>query len=237
MARPGYLSLYADDKTQKIFDEFTKMKGIKKTEALSQMLEIYMLSTDEKLYLDLKKKSLGLSEAKSLILTKEDARMINDYIFLKLTDTATIGGDVISGDLVIKAYMKSIETHGYSWFSTHSLHFGMAQKKVDYYNQIILNGEKVKILFALGSGVNEICYSATVTEIVSAREDVSCPGDAGTIPAEFGRDETGRIWFKLEEINEEHDIKAENLVFRSNGHRVKDAISHSQLSFGYVYLK
>lgn len=43
MGRLGYMSLYADEKTQQIFDEFVKIKGIKKTKALSEMLEIYML--------------------------------------------------------------------------------------------------------------------------------------------------------------------------------------------------
>ena len=43
MGRPGYLSLYADERTQQIFDEFVKIKGTTKSTALSEMLEIYML--------------------------------------------------------------------------------------------------------------------------------------------------------------------------------------------------
>ena len=57
MGRPGYLSIYADKRTQKIFDEFTKIKGINKSTALTEMMEVYMLSQDEDLYLQLKKKS------------------------------------------------------------------------------------------------------------------------------------------------------------------------------------
>lgn len=55
MGRPGYLSLYADERTQQIFDEFVRIKGITKSTALTEMLEIYMLCQDESLYLDLKK--------------------------------------------------------------------------------------------------------------------------------------------------------------------------------------
>ena len=49
MGRPGYLSLYADERTQQIFDEFVKIKGVSKSTALTEMLEIYMLCTDEEL--------------------------------------------------------------------------------------------------------------------------------------------------------------------------------------------
>ena len=55
MGRPGYLSLYADERTQQIFDEFVRIKGITKSTALTEMLAIYMLCQDESLYLDLKK--------------------------------------------------------------------------------------------------------------------------------------------------------------------------------------
>ena len=60
MGRPGYLSLYADERTQQIFDEFVKIKGVSKSTALTEMLEIYMLCTDEELYQELLKKSLGV---------------------------------------------------------------------------------------------------------------------------------------------------------------------------------
>ena len=40
MARPGYVSLYADERTQKIFDEFIATKGITKSTALTDMMTI-----------------------------------------------------------------------------------------------------------------------------------------------------------------------------------------------------
>lgn len=64
MGRPGYLSLYADERTQQIFDEFVKIKGVSKSTALTEMLEIYMLCTDEELYQELLKKSLGVETAR-----------------------------------------------------------------------------------------------------------------------------------------------------------------------------
>ena len=64
MGRPSHMSIYADERTQQIFDEFTKVKGITKSTALTEMLEIYMLSQDEKLYIELKKKYHGVEVEK-----------------------------------------------------------------------------------------------------------------------------------------------------------------------------
>ena len=74
MGRPGYMSLYADERTQQIFDEFVKIKGIKKSTALTEMLEIYMLCQDEELYTELKKKSLGAEAAKQVLVQRADSR-------------------------------------------------------------------------------------------------------------------------------------------------------------------
>ena len=56
MARPGYVSLYADERTQKIFDEFIATKGITKSTALTDMMTIYMLAKDSELYNELLQK-------------------------------------------------------------------------------------------------------------------------------------------------------------------------------------
>ena len=152
MGRPGYMSLYADERTQQIFDEFVKIKGITKSTALSEMLEIYMLCQDEELYMELKKKSLGIETAKQVLLQRTDKNAINDYIFMKLGMSSDIDGNPMDGEETIRAYIENAAENGlgYTWFSTQSLHFGMAKKKVDYYNDLIELGETVKILFQQG---------------------------------------------------------------------------------------
>lgn len=237
MARPGYLSIYADERTQKIFDEFTKAKGISKSTALTEMMDIYMLAQDEELYLQLKKASLNVDYAKDLILQQEDNTKFNDFIFIKLSMTTSFNGEEINGEETVKAYIEAEKENGYTWFSTHSLHTGMAKEKVKFYNDAIKAGEPVKILFAIGMGINDVCYSASIQEIVSSRDEITCPGDPTTIPKEFGVTEKGKIWFKLSNIQEETQIKADMLRFRSNDEIVKSAITKSQFSFGYVYLK
>lgn len=238
MGRPGYMSLYADERTQKIFDEFTKEKGITKSTALSEMMEIYMICQDEQLYLNLKKKILGVEVAKQLILQSNDDRTVNDYIFIKLGESYTEDGDVLSGEETMRAYINNCETNGldYTWFSTGSLYFGMSEKKVDHYNKLCSKGEIVKMLFAIGGDINDICYSATVVGIISSREPIWCGDIPESVPVEFGEGERARIWIMIKNIKEEHDLKADMFCFRSNGNRLRQAITNSQFHFGYVYI-
>lgn len=238
MGRPGYMSLYADEKTQRMFDEFTKVKGITKSTALSEMMEIYMISQDEQLYLNLKKKMLGIEVAKQLVLQSSDERPVNDYIFIKLGDSFTDDGNILNGEATMHAYIRNCETNGleYTWFSTESLYFGMSKKKVDYYNRLCNKGEIVKMLFAIGGEVNEICYSATVVGIVSSKEPVWCGDLPESVPVEFGEGERARIWIMIKNIKKEYKLKADMFRFRSNGNSLRQAITSSQFHFGYVYI-
>lgn len=238
MARHGYISLYADERTQRIFDDFVRIKGITKSTALSEMMEIYMLSQDEKLYTELKKKHLGVDVAKHEILERTDARAVNDYIFMKLGISYDLDQNPIDGHDTIKAYQKNAEMNGlgYTWFSTDSLHFGMAKQKVAYYNKLVEHGEKVTILFAVADEENDICYTATVLEIQSARERIYCPGDAVCVPDEFGKEERAKIWIKIKDIKDEHNLKADMFRVRSSDANLKQIISNSQFHFGYAYL-
>ncbi len=236
MGRPGYMSIYADERTQKIFDEFTKIKGISKSTALTEMMDTYMLAQDEELYLQLKKASLNVDYAKELILQREDKTKVNDFIFMKLGTAISVDGTELDGEETIQSYIRAENENGYTWFSTHSLHTGMAKDKIDFYNNAIKSGESVKVLFALGMGINDVCYSASLQEIVSNRDEITCPGDPAAVPEEFGANEKGKIWFKLTDLKEETQIKADMLKFRSNDKSVKAAITRSQFHFGYVYL-
>lgn len=112
----------------------------------------------------------------------------------------------------------------------------MAKQKVAYYNELVNLGDKVTILFAVADEENDICHTATVLEIQSARERISCPGDAVCIPDEFGKEERAKIWIKIENIKEEHNLKADMFRVRSSDTNLKQVISNSQFHFGYVYL-
>lgn len=235
MARQGYLSLYADPRTREIFDKFLEIKGISKTVALSDMMILYMLCTDENLYNELYKESMGVEKIRQEVLDMKSEALENDYIVMKLNLAANADGGEMTGQEVIQAYMKNLQVNGlgYTCFSTQSLHHGMAPKKVAFYNECAKNGERVRILFAI-VGNNEIAYSADVQEIISNRDPISCPCDAASEPEEF-RGEQNRIWIKINNLKEENAIKASKLYFRTTGSNLKDVISKSQFHFGYVY--
>ena len=89
MPRPNYMTMPVSDSIQRVFDRFVTTKGITKTAALADMLELYMLATDENLYLQLKKEILNVEEVKGMILEKEsifnDSETLCDtFIFMKL---------------------------------------------------------------------------------------------------------------------------------------------------------
>lgn len=221
-----------------IFDEFVKIKGNTKTAALSDMMEIYMICQDEELYMELKKKYLGVKVAKQELLERRDSRAVNDYIFMKLSFSYDIYGNTIDGRKTIQAYQKNEKEnrYGYTWFSTNSLHMGMDKNKVKHYNQLAKRGEKVTILFATADANNDICYAATVLEIQSEKEPSLCPGDAACIPKEFDQNEKAKIWIRIKDIREENNLTAEMMNIRSSDANLKQVISSSQYHFGYVYL-
>lgn len=236
MARPGYMSIYADERTQGIFDEFCRIKGITKSTALTEMLDIYMLSQDEELYTELKKKALGIESARQMVAGASDVREVNDYVFMKLAAAYDTEGNPLDGEETIEAYIRNCDNNGlgYTWFSTQSLHSGMQRKKVEFYNRIIKKGEIVKILFAVSGDENDIKYSARILEIVSSRDNIRCPGDKKAVPEEFGENETGKIWIKITDISEETKLSADMMVVGSTGSNLKQVISNSQFHFGYV---
>ena len=58
MGRQNYMTITVADTIQDMFNEFVTIKGITKTAALNDVVEMYMLAKDEELYLNLKKKIL-----------------------------------------------------------------------------------------------------------------------------------------------------------------------------------
>ena len=238
MGRPGYISIYVDDKTNQMFDKFIKLKGQTKSDALGEMMEIYMLCQDEELYMNLKKEALGVEKVKQAVLSRADIRAVNDFIFMKLGYSIDGEGNQLGGEETIDAHIRNCNENGlgYTWFATDSLTWGMAKKKVAYYNNLVQIGEIVHMLFAFGyEDNNEIGYVADVLEIASSRDAIPCPGDDGTEPEEFAG-QKAKIWIKITNIREEHNLKAEMLKVRSTDSNLKQVITTSQFHFGYVYL-
>lgn len=237
MGRQNYMTITVADSIQDIFNEFVAAKGITKTAALNDVLEMYMLAKDEDLYLELKKKHLKVEQAKNMIADRDDVSIKEtDYIFMKLGMTEA-NGKPIDGEETLALYCADEATRGYTWFSTQSLFFGMSDTKVIQYNERIKSGKQVRILFAINNKNfdNEIAFSASVEEISSAKAPVPCP-DGLNYPSAF-HGELARIWVKISELKLETNITADMLKITSTGRSLKQTICDSQYHFGYVSLK
>lgn len=238
MGRQNYMTVTVADTIQDMFSEFVTIKGITKTAALNDMVEIYMLAKDEELYLKLKKKYLNVEGVKNMIADRDSVAddTIPEYLFIKLGISETVDGDELDGEETIKVYMDDETNRGYTWFSTQSLFYGMSQERVKYYNNKILEGKQINILFAINNENfdNDIAFNADVLEIFSAKSPVKCPDEG--LPVEFDG-EKARIWIKLANIHEETQINASMMQITSTGRDLKQTISNSQYHFGYVSFK
>lgn len=235
MPRANFISVPVSTTMQAIFDDFVKQKDIAKTTALSDMIELYMLATDEELYLNLKKKRLGAGRVKEMILAKDNVytqeQFSDTLLFIKLGTAETKNGELCDGDDTINYYIEDEKARGYTWFSTDSLHYGMSKRNVSYFKRFLQQGMTVKMLFAHSDWDNDIKYSAEVLDIVSEAEQIKCP-EAGAFPSVWL--DSALIWIKVRNIKEEQELTASDLAIKSTGRSVKTIISNSQFHFGYV---
>ena len=216
MGRQNYMTITVADTIQDMFNEFVTIKGITKTAALNDVVEMYMLAKDEELYLNLKKKYLNVEGMKDMIADRDSKidDSIPEYLFMKLGISATNEGDELDGEETVRVYMNDEKIRGFTWFSTQSLFYGMSQDRVKYYNNQIAAGKKVKILFAVNNENfdNDIAFSADVVEVFSAKLPVECPEER--LPVEFDG-EKARIWIKLVNIQYETKINASMMQITS----------------------
>lgn len=240
MPRQNFMTISVPDTTQEMFNDFVARKGITKSAALTDVLELYMLANDEPLYLELKKKYLN-SEAVRDMLISNNSHIANDddIIFMKL-GTKNYCNKSFLEDATMQIYLNDCANRGYTWFSTQSLFFGMSADRVKSFNKKIRDGQSVTILFAGStilnqSKINDIGYAAEVLDICSEKEPIPCPDVDGT-PADFNG-EKARIWLKLKNVREEHNIKASMLKVTSTGRDLKQVISTAQFHYGYVSFK
>lgn len=240
MPRKNYMTINAHETVQQMFDEFVLQRGLTKTVALNDMLEMYMIAKDEELYMELKQKYLNIESVRQM-LSDRDSDEVNlsdeSYIFMKLATSRDNQGNEYDGHETMQLYIADQAKRGFTWFSTQALYYGMSPKRVAAYNKAISLGEKVTIIFAIGrtaGGNNDIAYKANVLEIKSFTEPKSLSND--DYPAAW-LGETARIWIKIEDLQPESTLKAQLFQITSSGVDLQQVINNSQYHFGYVNLK
>lgn len=234
MARQDYMTIAVQRSTQEIFRKFVEQKGLTVKEALSDMLELYMLATDAELYMELKGENLNVEAIRNMILDRNSLASKNDCLFMKLGYSKTKSGDTIGGRDTIAAYMRNCNKNGYTWYSTNSLKSGMNDEKVKKYNEMAKAGH-LKIYFAMNQDNidNDIAYVADVDEIVSFSQPAKAPCEDYEYPEEWICCKNN-IWIKIHNLKEEKDVKAEDFVVVSTGNGLKDVIKRGQYIFGYI---
>ena len=234
MARQDYMTIAVQKSTQEIFRKFVDIKGFTVKEALSDVLEMYMIAQDAQLYMTLKNDCLNIEAARNMIQDRNKKVSKNDSLFIKLGYSKTGTGEVLSGHDTIEAYMRNCAINGYTWYSTNSLKSGMKEEKVRKYNELAKQGY-LKIYFAMNQDDidNDIAYVATVEEIISYTQPTVAPCQDYEYPTEW----TGaknNIWIKIKNLQKEESLSANNFIVSSTGNNLKDVIKKGQYIFGYI---
>lgn len=239
-----YMSISADADVQQIFEKFLTEKKIKKSVALTGFLEIFMIATDEELYLKLKKESLNVEKVKDRIeqeisqnsegeMTEISNEDWKDGIILRMTPQVVASGDELNEEEILKKYRQVEEEKGFSWISMNgpSRGSGINPKLLDDFCQRLELGEHIPIYFLWNS---EVQWSADIIEMVSGAVKIECPEDTSAVPVEF-RDEENRTWLKIINLKREEEYGIDDLIIAGNGHSVRSVLLNSQLVFGYVH--
>lgn len=234
MARQDYMTIAVQKSTQEVFRKFVEIKGLTVKEALSDVLEMYMLAQDVELYLTLKKQYLNAEEVKNMIFDRSAKVSKNNSLFMKLGKSETNSGEILGGHGTMEVYMRNCEANGYTWYSTNSLKNGMNEEKVKKYNAFAELG-CLKMYFAMNQDdvKNDIAYVADVEEIKSFTQPTVAPCQDYEYPEEW----TGaknNIWIKLKNLKREESLSANDFVVASTGNSLKEVIQKGQYIFGYI---
>lgn len=237
MARQDYMTIAVQKSTQEIFRKFVEIKGLTVKEALSDVLEMYMIAQDPELYMELKKENLCIEEVRNMILDRNDLAAKNDCLFQKLGYVEDNSGKTLGGHETIETYIQNCVKNGYTWYSTNSLKSGMNEEKARKYNALAEAGH-LKIYFAMNQDDvdNDIAYVAEVEQIVTYSQPTTAPCEEGEYPKEW----TGcknNIWIKIKNLQREETLTADDFVVVSTGNGLKDVIKKGQYIFGYIKRK
>lgn len=237
MARQDYMTIAVQKSTQEVFRKFVEIKGFTVKEALSDVLEMYMLAQDAELYMELKKDYLGVEEVRNMVLDRNEKVSKNDSLFMKLGYVETNTGETLGGHGTMETYIRNCNTNGYTWYSTNSLKSGMNEEKVRKYNALAEAGY-LKMYFAMNQDDidNDIAYVADVEEIISYAQPTVAPCQDYEYPEEWAGAKNN-IWIKIKNLKREETLSATDFIVVSTGNGLKEVIQKGQYIFGYITRK
>lgn len=259
MSKDGYISVSANPTTVLIFDQFVKELGITKTAATTDMLDIYMICTNEELYLRLKRDFLNVDAAKEL-MQKRTANIklaLPDNTFNALWmrwKNFRYGGQEYIPDEIFNLYVAVIKRLGYAIFGLNgpAAGTGFAPDKEERLQTLLAENGTIPFLISNGE---KIAYIAEFDKFLckpekfnlldfdSILEGFLLPGsdsDSVPIPEDFVG-ERYRIWLRLRSLRKvtADDITADKIYFQPKKNEEPRSLetiltTTCQVPFGYV---
>lgn len=247
MAREGYVSVTANPSTLLIFDMFTKELGIKKTAAMTDMMDAYMMATDQELYLRLKREILRVDATAELLAQRSrnikvpPAQQFN-ALWMRWTNFESLVPDEIYNAYVsVMDENKNENKNGYCLLGINgpSAGTGFSAKNEIHLRELLNIQGTVPLLIS----VSETLEYLALFDHFECKSEKFQPEDINAIPPEFRNKETEKykIWLRLTSLRRINstDPTADKIFFQAKKGeepRSLDCIlkGKGRVPFGYV---
>lgn len=260
MSKEGYLNVTGNPTTLLIFDQFVKQLGITKTAAITDMVEVYMLATDQDLYLKLKRDFLNVDAAKKLMEKRTSNIKIAspgesfNALWMRWKNYQSNSGQEYTPDEIFALYVAVIKEFGYALFGLNgpAAGTGFAPDKEERLRTLLAENGTVPFLISYGESIAYIAefdkflckpekfnlfdYDSLLEEFRLSGSD----SDSVPVPKDFV-DERYRIWLRLRSLRKvtADDVTADKIYFQPKKNEEPRSLktiltTTCQVPFGYV---
>lgn len=232
--KQAYITIGLPTETLTILKRFMEVEGLTTKEIFAEVAEAYMVARNEELYNQLRDEYLGIEKIRSIVEKKKESEP-EKALLIKPTDYLMANGTIMSGREIMDAQIRNAEENGgYTWYSTSALPFGMNEKSLRKYLNLIRTGT-VYAYFVINDDKsnNEIAYRAKIEDIVTSREKIPAPCAENEYPVEC-RGEQQRLWIKLSELEPYTERSADNFVVESKGTNPRESMARGMCTVCYT---
>lgn len=242
MSKEGYINVTANPSTLLVFDKFTRELGIKKTAAMTDMLESYMLANNQELYLRLKQEVLHVDAMAELLAQRSrNIKVPRTQHFNALWMRWTNFENLVP-DEIFSAYVSVMgkNKNGYCLLGINgpSAGTGFSAKNESHLRELLNTHGTVPLLISVSENLEYLA----LFDAFECRSEKFQPEDINAIPPEF-RNETEKymIWLRLTSLRRINstDPTADKIFFQAKKGeepRSLDCVlkGKGRVPFGYV---
>ena len=260
MSKEMYLNVTGNPTTLLIFDQFVKQLGITKTAAITNMLEVYMLATNQDLYLKLKRDFLNVDAAKKLMEKRTGNIKIASpddtfsALWMRWKNYQSNSGQEYTPDEIFALYVAVIKKFKYALFGLNgpAAGTGFASDKENRLRTLLDENGTVPLLISHGE---KLAYIAEFDAFFCNPEKIKLLGsNSDAIPDNFRLSGSGphpipddfanesyRIWLRLRSLRKvtDNDLTADKIFFQPKKNEEPRSLetiltTTCQLPFGYI---